>query len=245
MESINRDIFKAIHDGKWLSIEYRNKENKITKYWIGIKSLDVKYKSLYVTGLHIGNFGIGEFRIYIDSIVSSALLDGTYQPINKALIDDIEINPQKYCPIFNNTANLKILNYLSDCNKLDTVPYKSEFCLIDHFDGDKLTPEGYILSEDQFRHIVNSFQKRFTGNSKRQKIQQLCLNKLSVNTKKGLYVLAYRRLELDVRNRILRPCPEITICKELTIDGEKQSIRQFLVADDYYLLEDFGKIKNL
>ena len=31
--SICREIFKAIHEGRWLSIEYQNKENKITKYW--------------------------------------------------------------------------------------------------------------------------------------------------------------------------------------------------------------------
>lgn len=30
MNSIHRDIFKAIHEGKWLKIEYLNKEGKHT-----------------------------------------------------------------------------------------------------------------------------------------------------------------------------------------------------------------------
>ena len=38
--SICREIFKAIHEGRWLSIEYQNKENKTTKYWIGIRDIN-------------------------------------------------------------------------------------------------------------------------------------------------------------------------------------------------------------
>ena len=40
MNQICRDIFRAIHEGKWLKIEYRNKADQITKYWIGIRDLD-------------------------------------------------------------------------------------------------------------------------------------------------------------------------------------------------------------
>lgn len=29
MNSICRDIFRAIHEGKWLSIEYKNKDRKV------------------------------------------------------------------------------------------------------------------------------------------------------------------------------------------------------------------------
>ena len=40
MNSICRDIFKAIHEGKWLKIEYKNQSAEITRYWIGIRDLD-------------------------------------------------------------------------------------------------------------------------------------------------------------------------------------------------------------
>lgn len=245
MNSIGRDIFKAVHEGKWLSIEYRNKQDNLTRYWIGIYDIDTHYKRLRVEGLHLGSLKNLELTIYIEGIVSSKVIDGTYQPINQCLIEDIKLNPHKYVFIFNNTANLKILNYLSDCNKLDSVPYKSEYSLIERIDGDKLNPDGYFIDDAQFRTIVNSFRKKFEGQYQRKKVTQLCLNLLSVNTKRGLYVLAYRRLELDVKNRTLRPTEEITICKEFTISGEKQSIRQFLDADDYFLLEDFEKNAEL
>lgn len=77
MNSIGRDIFKAIHEGKWLSIEYRNKQGSLTKYWIGIYDIDVRYNRMRVEGLHLGNFQNMELTIYIDKIESSKLLDGT------------------------------------------------------------------------------------------------------------------------------------------------------------------------
>ena len=44
MNQICRDIFRAIHEGKWLKIEYRNKADQITKYWIGIRAAQSKIK---------------------------------------------------------------------------------------------------------------------------------------------------------------------------------------------------------
>ena len=34
MNTVCRDIFKAIHEGKWISIEYKNKNGEQTRYWI-------------------------------------------------------------------------------------------------------------------------------------------------------------------------------------------------------------------
>ena len=60
MNKVNRDIFKAIHEGKWLKIEYRNLEEKITKFWVGIRDLDVVRRKLFVSGLHLGNYSFIE-----------------------------------------------------------------------------------------------------------------------------------------------------------------------------------------
>ena len=71
-----------------------------------------------VQGLHLARLTTLELKIYIDSILSSSVLDGSYFDINEKLIEDIRINPAKYKSIFDNAANLKILNYLADCNRL-------------------------------------------------------------------------------------------------------------------------------
>lgn len=243
MNHVYRDIFKAMHEGKWLSIEYKNKQDQITKYWIGIRDLDVRRKSLKVEGLHLGQCSIESYdSIYIDSILSSKVVEGSYCERNESLLEDIYRNPHKYKVLFDNTVNLKILNYLEDCNRMDATPYKEDFELIRYLDRESFRGEAYELSEEQFRFIVKNFQFKTEQKSSKNtnlRLQHLALNILSIHMPKGLYVLAYRRLELDVKRRVLKPEEDITICTEFTIDGRKESIRRFLDAEEFELLKDF------
>lgn len=243
MNAVFRDIFRAIHEGKWISIEYRNREEQTTKYWIGIRDLDVRNRTLAVEGLHLRQYTVEAFdKIKIDSIQTTRIIEGSFYPVNETLVKDIYLNPHKYNSIFDNTANLKILGYLEMCNRLDSVPYKSDFSLVRYLDHDRIKGNFYQLSTEQFQEIVKNFQyqteKREYADG-RLHIRQLAMNVLSIHMSKGLYVLAYRKLNLDVKQCALRPDDEITICTEFTIEGTKQSIRRFLDGDEYELLADF------
>lgn len=245
MNNIQRDIFRAIHEGKWLKIEYKNKMEQITKYWIGIRNLDVSERTLQVEGMHIQKCQFKEFdHIYIDSIISTAIIEGSYCPVNQELVKKIANNPHEYKALFDNVANMKILNYLECCNRMDTTPYYSDFKLIEYIDRESFDfhDEGYQLSDEQFKAIVKNFEKRLNKNNRKNgkiSMQQLAINVMSIHTAKGLYVLAYRKLQLDVSRKVLKPSEDITICTEYTIDDKRQTIRSFLDADDYELLMDF------
>ena len=224
MNAVFRDIFRAIHEGKWLSIEYHNREDQITKYWIGIRDLDIRSRTLKVDGLHLGQYTVESYdRIRIDSIQSSRIIEGSYCPINEELVRDIYLNPYKYNTLFDNTANLKVLSYLEMCSRLDVVPYKSDFGLIQYLDNDTVRGELYQLSPEQFREIVRNFQYQTERDERKDgglKIRQLAMNVLSIHMAKGLYVLAYRKLNLDVKQRALKPDDEITICTEFVVGSE-------------------------
>ena len=245
MNPIARDIFRAIHEGKWLSIEYRNKDDQITKYWIGIRDLNSIKRTLAVDGLHLGQYTVAELdHIRVEGILSSRVIEGSYCPVNRELVQDIYENPKKYAALFEHTANLKILTYLEMCSRMDTVPYVSDFALIRYMDREQMQGERYALSEEQFQTIVRNFQYHAdkteqTGGALH--IRQLAMNVLSVHTARGLYVMAYRKLHLDVKHRELKPDEEITICTEFTLDGTQQSIRRFLDAEEYELLEHFER----
>lgn len=245
MNKIYHDIFRAIHEGKWLKIEYRNKEEKVTKYWIGIRDLNVVKMSLKVEGLHLGQYTVNTLEcIYIDSIISSQIVEGSYCPINEKLVEDIYLNPHKYIKLFDNVPNLKILNYLEMCNRMDTTPYYSDFELVRFLDRDSFNGSEYQLSDEQFRMIVNHFQYKMDEKPRKDGklvIQQLAMNVLSIHTGKGLYVLAYRKLCLDIKRKVMRPDDEISICTEYIMGDMKENIRKYLDADDYILLNDFEK----
>lgn len=243
MNKVYHDIFRAIHEGKWLKIEYRNQEEEITKFWVGISDLDMFERKLIVDGLHLGKYTLGEkYKLSIDNILSSEIVEGSYCAVNQQLTEDIYLNPHKYKALFDNTANLKTLNYLEMCNRMDTTPYHSEFALIRKLDRDSFNGETYQLNKEQFQEVVKNFQYKMEENKRNDgklRIQQLAMNVLSIHTQKGLYVLAYRKLELDVKRRVLRPDDEITICTEFVMGEVKESIRKFLDADEFELLADF------
>lgn len=287
MNKISRDIFKSIHEGRWLSIEYKNKDQNITSYWIAVKDIRVSKRMLVVDGFHLMQHTMQELSVYIDSIQSSQVIEGSFYETNPRLLEDILYNPEKYQTIFNHVSNLKILNYLIDCSRLDTTPYRTEYGLIRHLDSDSFSQGAYWLDDRQFAQIVRNFQRKAERVSGRQgdgddgrgeaqyparektaykstgtgigtgietgtgtetgadgrpeplKMQQLAMNVLSLHTKKGLYVLAYRKLYLDVRARSLVPAKEITVCREFTVDGERLSIRKFMDPGDYELLDRF------
>ncbi len=246
MNAVCRDIFRAIHEGKWLSIEYRNKKEQITRYWIGIRGLNPGKRSLAVEGLHLGRYSLERYDwIYIDSILSSRILEGTYCPVNEKLVKDIAENPYRYKPLFDHVANLKILNYLEDCNRMDATPYRKDFALVKALDRESFVEGVFPLNEEQYRTVIREFQmkaereKRDADGGGRLVLQRLAMNVLSVHTARGLYVLAYRRLALDVKERCLKPDDDITVCTEFTVDGVRQSARRFLDGEDYELLADF------
>ena len=243
MDNICREIFRAIHEGKWLKIEYKNKSGDITRYWISIVNLEPYSRILAVDGLHLGYYTVIRLdKIFLDSIISAEIVEGSFCERNEALIEDIAMNPKKYINMFQQNANLKILNYLEMCNKLDGTVYETDFELIDYLDRETIDGEIYELSDEQFKQIVKYFQfdkDRRQFESGRLQIKNLAMNVLSVHTKKGLYVLAYRKLGLDVKAKALKPYKEITICTQFTLAGEVQNIRRFLEADEYELLNDF------
>ncbi|UTY30303.1 DEAD/DEAH box helicase [Treponema putidum] len=256
MDKIARQIFRAAHEGKWLSIEYRNKKfEQISRFWIGIKNI-LKNKNgildtLQCSGLHIHDYTLEDnMQLSVERILSANIVDGTYMPINKDLIDDIACNPAKYQYLFYGSANYKILNYLADCNKFESVPsLNNDFCLIENLDDSIIisNPLEYPLSVKQYQEIVDAFNKRLrTKQKKYQEAGQLCLNKLSLYTRKGLYVLAYREVFLDVEKHTLKVSNEISFNKEFYVkadskDGKIESIRRFFEQCELYLLNDFDK----
>jgi superfamily I DNA and/or RNA helicase len=240
MNTIGRDIIKAINEGKWLDITYKNKQNEKTRYWIAINDINVSKQMLKVDGFNLrkGKEPIQLF-IYYDSIISSKIVEGTYYERNKDLIQEIKTNPDKFTFLYINRFNFRVLEYLAECHKLDNHPYKSEYTLISKIDDDELTDdENYQLSEIQFQEIVEKFQKRVDRD---YRFIELCLSCLSINTKRGLYVLAYRKLNLDIKNKRLVPDEEISLNREYKIEGYTYSINKFLGEDDLGLLSDFEK----
>ena len=247
INKISRDIFKAIHEGKWIAVEYRNKQQNVTKYWIGIKNINPYKKLLIVDGLNVATSEMKELNLYYDSIIDANLIEGSLCKINSKLLEDIEEHTSRYSFIFNNVANLKLLDYYSECNKLDNTPYRNDYKLIDELDVDVIGEGDYHLSNEQFEHLVKvyNYDAKNKSQNKMPRSVSLCMNICSIHTKKGLYVLAYKKLLFDVKNRTLTQDDEVSVCREFTVDGVKISAHWFLDADEFQLLDKFEENAEL
>jgi superfamily I DNA and/or RNA helicase len=247
INKISRDIFKAIHEGKWIAVEYRNKQQNVTKYWIGIKNINPYKKLLIVDGLNVATSEMKELNLYYDSIIDANLIEGSFCKINSKLLEDIEEHTSRYSFIFNNVANLKLLDYYSECNKLDNTPYRNDYKLIDELDVDVIGEGDYNLSNEQFDHLVKvyNYDAKNKSQNKMPRSVSLCMNICSIHTKKGLYVLAYKKLLFDVKNRTLTQDAEVSVCREFTVDGVKISAHWFLDADEFQLLDKFEENAEL
>ena len=247
--SVNRDIFRSIHEQKWLSVEYRNAQGETTRYWMAVRGIDPKRRLLDVRGMHLGTFELADLTVRLDSILSSSVVDESYFPTPKSLISDIEDNEGRYASVFGTVANLKVLDYLADCTKLNTVPYTKDFALIERVDEESFKHGAVQLDDGQFRKVVETAQKKMRRKTEqgaqqlKASYEQIALNVLSVHAPRGLYLLAYRQLRLNVEKRQLVIGRNTVICREFKVTRgtvtEQQSIRRFLDDDDLLLLDAF------
>lgn len=107
----------------------------------------------------------------------------------------------------------------------------------------------YKLNDEKFNLIVKTFQEEIKNSQNLKNNQkeffELCLNVLSIYSSKGLYVLAYRPVRLDVRNKTLITDEEICVNKKF----DRARIERYIYEDELYLVDDFKtnaeKIKNV
>ena len=240
MKAVWKELFRAIHEGYWLAVEYHNQRNEKTSYWIAVKDLDPFRHRLKVDGMHLGRYTLAELNLHIERISEARCLEGTWAPVNERLVSDIRENPEKYRSVFSEVTNLRILNYLAECFRLDQDPYETKLALVDRLDDELIEGNIMKLNERQFAQIVYSFHNAKDPSSLYTlSMSQYGLNLLSIHSEKGKYVLAYQPLRLDVKNRTLAAFDEPVICSEFTVNSVRQSVRRFLDPEDLVLLEDF------
>ena len=239
MNTVAKELFRAIHEGYWLAVEYLNQKNETTRYWIAVKDLNPRSGRLSAEGMHLGKYTFASLNLHLKRIKDAKVIEGTWAGVNEELVADIRNNPEKYRPLFSSSANLQILNYLAECARLDQAPFIGNFTLVDHMDDEVLEQCTMHLNDAQFMQIVRAFQKRTENRRNTLAMKQFGVNLLSLHTAQGKYLLAYQPLRLDVKNRMLSAYDDPVICSQFTIHGTVQTIRRFMNPEYLDLLNHF------
>lgn len=227
--SVKNSIYQAILHGKWLDISYLNASDKITNYYIGVQNIDVEGGRLFcdIFNPFLSTEIIQDTRptyIYFEKIRNARILEHSYYETPEALLN--RLSNDKTIGDFLETVTFdnNILHYLSDCYRLDNDPFLEETIMVDGIDLHTLSESGsYPLDDQQFQTLLDRvFKKPKEEAEIVNRYQTLAINRFSIDINDKQYVVAYRALTLDFKNKALRMADHTSINKSFLITESKR-----------------------
>jgi hypothetical protein len=247
-KNITTLIGKAIREGKYLDITYRNKEGEITPFWISVLDINAN-DELYVNMFNVTkDEPILNAKIFISSIQTAEILRFSHYDVTDTLIKKIDKdrNLQKYD--FDRFDN-NVLNYYLECYKANNDQFLHKTHLIPTLDLNELINKNpYSLTNNQqniiIKEIYNNDYNTFYE-------YELALCEFSIDLKsRGKFVVAFRKLTFDPVGKTLHIGNKIYFNPNFYIRDQKYSLSYYtdLSPVDFetlYLKDKPGTIESL
>ena len=185
-----------------------------------------------------------ETFIYLSGIKSASVLEQSYYETPKELITKVTTDKKvgEFLDIVSFDNN--ILRYLSDCYRLDNDPFLKEVVMVDGVDIHTLTENGkYQLDDKQFGVLLDKvFKKPKYEAEIINRYQTLAINKFSIDINDKQYVVAYRTLTLNFKNKTLKVSEKSSINKSFLITEEKKvTLGMYLDMDPDEFCSGYGE----
>ena len=146
-------IGKAIREGKYLNITYKNRSGEVTPFWISILDISVK-DELWVNMFNVTKDDpIRNGKIFISGIQSAEILKFSHYDVSEKLVNKIENDESLQIYDFDRYDN-NILNYYLECYKANKDPFLHKTHLIPGVDlAELLENNPYHLTDEQQKQI--------------------------------------------------------------------------------------------
>ncbi len=229
-------------DDHWLYISYINRDGKSTKYYIGVADINVikATMSCDIFNPYKGLECIPErVNISIEGIQNVVVMEESFYPTSEALLgklNDSTSDVYKYLEV--DTMDNNILQYLVQCYKNDEDPYLKDKALIDGVIPEAFKDEDvYQLDDSQFKEILDKVFKRYrnTNYFDVQESQQMGMNVFSINNVEKQFVVAYRPIMLNFKNKTLKINRKIAFNKSFLVEDRSIALSRYLdiSVDDF------------
>lgn len=194
-KKITVKIGKAIREGKYLSITYKNKQGEVRPFWISI--LDITKDDKIVVNMFnvMKDDPLLNRAISISGIQSAEILKFSHYDVPEQLIKKIDEDESLLVYEFDRFNN-NILNYYLECNNANNDPFLHKTHLIPEIDlKELLNKSPYQLSNEQQKHIIKEI---YNNDYNTFYDYKLALCEFSIDLEaKGKFVVAYRELTYD------------------------------------------------
>ncbi|MFO7823583.1 MAG: AAA domain-containing protein [Cyclobacterium sp.] len=224
-KNITTLIGKAIREGKYLNITYKNKSGEITPFWIGI--LDINEKGeLWVNMFNVTKEDpIRDAKIFISSIQTVEILKFSHYEVTENLIKKLDEDERLQVYEFDRYDN-NILNYYLECYKANKDPFLYKAHLIPGVDLAELTQKNpYQLTGEQQKQIIKEI---YHNDYNKYHDYELAISEFSIDLhSKGKFVIAYRKLALDPVNKTLHVGSKTKFNPNFYINEVKHSLSYY------------------
>lgn len=229
MSDIGKTISKAIKEQRWIKIRYKNKEEHETFYWIYIKDINPKNKTLKVDMFNESKSlnTLKNRDIYFDSILDAEILDSVCGEDNRYLVRKIERNLLDFSFLKYDSFSTNLLNYLKECSLSDVDPAIKNSIMVEGIDLNKLRDEHHFrLNETQEKEILSLIKKKVAERNISE--TEFCLSALAIDCGKDSYVICYYNVLFDPDKKTLTLNNKIRFNYSFILKGAKASIYDYL-----------------
>ena len=247
-KNITAIIGKAIREGKYLNITYKNKSGEITPFWISILDITARGE-LFVNMFNVTKDDpLFNRKIFIASIQSAEILNFSHYDVTEKLIKKIEEDTSLEIYDFDKYDN-NILNYFLECYKANNDPFLHKLHVIPNIDLSELINHNpYKLSDEQQKYLIKNI---YNNDYNKFHDYELALSEFSIEIEgKGKFVVAFRKLSFDPIEKTLIMGGKTNFNSNFYISETKHSLAyytDFSPADfeALYLKDKMGAIETI
>lgn len=241
-------IGKAVREGKYLNITYKNKSGEITPFWMSVLDIHANGE------LRVNIFNVTKddpitnAKIFLSGIQTAEILKFSHYNVPEKLIKKIEEDEGLQEYEFDRYDN-KILNYYLECYKANNDPFLHKAHLIPNLDLTELINNNpYPLNDEQQKIIIKEI---YQTDYNRFYDYDLALSEFSIDLEsKGKFIVAYRKLTFDPVKKTLHIGNKTHFNSNFYIKGIKFSLSYYTDVspsdfEQLYLSDKAGTIEFL
>lgn len=218
-------IGKAIREGKYLNITYKNKNEGITSFWISILDISAN-DELFVNQFNVTkDEPLLNKKIFISSIQTVEILKFSHYDVSDTLIKKIDEDKSLEKYDFDRYNN-NILNYYLECYKANNDPFLHKQHLIPNMDLSELIDQNpYQLTDEQQKHIIKEI---YNNDYNTFYDYELALCEFSIDlVSRGKFVVAFRKLTFDPVGKTLQIGNKVHFNSNFYIKDAKYSLSYY------------------
>lgn len=243
--NIGAILSRAIKQGSWVYISYKNAQDEITYFWISIIDVDSKDKSFKIYGFNdqISTESKLFEKIYFNRILTAQIIEGTFYNEHENVIKKIDSDYLSYEWLAYYDISDKVLSYYEKCYNEDVDVEEDNFSLLPGFDEFQTDENlSFQLTDTQRKILLKLFKNKIKDEKDlaSPSYEKLAYSLVSIKTKKNkLIPLFYYDVKFDITNNRLALNKNVKFNSKFKTQEYTYNLRRLIEADIEILAKEF------